>query len=179
MVVIALVLNNCKLKTKQTSSHKLIDKQTLISSHNRVVFSTYWDTQQHGWISETLCWTKKVRYKIAVTYPLGAGVGQISLACCDSRGHKKSDMTERLNWTDDWLCLTFNCVELFVTQYNTAYQAPLSMGFSRQKCWSGLPFPSLEDSRPRIWIPISCVYCISRQILYHCATCKACGLISH
>ena len=26
-----------------------------------------------------------------------------------------------------------------------AYQAPLSMGFSRQEYWSGLPFPSPED----------------------------------
>ena len=26
-----------------------------------------------------------------------------------------------------------------------AHQAPLSMGFSRQKYWSGLPFPSPED----------------------------------
>ena len=26
-----------------------------------------------------------------------------------------------------------------------AHQAPLSMGFSRQEYWSGLPFPSLED----------------------------------
>ena len=26
-----------------------------------------------------------------------------------------------------------------------AHQAPLSMGFSRQQYWSGLPFPSLED----------------------------------
>ena len=26
--------------------------------------------------------------------------GQGSLACCGSRGHKKSDMTERLNWTE-------------------------------------------------------------------------------
>ena len=25
------------------------------------------------------------------------------------------------------------------------YQAPPSMGFSRQECWSGLPFPSLGD----------------------------------
>ena len=27
----------------------------------------------------------------------------------------------------------------------TACQAPLSMGFSRQEYWSGLPFPSLGD----------------------------------
>ena len=26
-----------------------------------------------------------------------------------------------------------------------AYQAPLSMGFSRQECWSGLPLPSPGD----------------------------------
>ena len=26
-----------------------------------------------------------------------------------------------------------------------AYQAPLSMGFSRQECWSGLPFPFPGD----------------------------------
>ena len=29
----------------------------------------------------------------------GVGDGQGSLACCDSWGHKESDMTERLNWT--------------------------------------------------------------------------------
>ena len=31
----------------------------------------------------------------------------------------------------------------FVTLWTVAYQAPLSMGFSRQEYWSGLPFPSL------------------------------------
>ena len=34
-------------------------------------------------------------------------------------------------------------VRLFATQWTVAYQAPPSMGFSRQECWSGLPFPSL------------------------------------
>ena len=33
-------------------------------------------------------------------------------------------------------------VQLFVTLWTVAYQAPLSMGFSRQEYWSGLPFPS-------------------------------------
>ena len=31
---------------------------------------------------------------------------------------------------------------LFATPWTVAYQAPPSMGFSRQECWSGLPFPS-------------------------------------
>ena len=33
-------------------------------------------------------------------------------------------------------------VRLFVTPWTVAHQAPLSMGFSRQEYWSGLPFPS-------------------------------------
>jgi len=36
-------------------------------------------------------------------------------------------------------------VPLFVTPWTVAYQAPPSMGFSRQECWSGLPFPSPGD----------------------------------
>ena len=32
-------------------------------------------------------------------------------------------------------------VRLFATPWAVAYQAPPSMGFSRQKYWSGLPFP--------------------------------------
>ena len=46
-------------------------------------------------------------------------------------------------------------VQLFATPWTVAYQAPLSKGFSRQECWSGLPFPSSGD------LP----HC--RQTLYH------------
>ena len=35
--------------------------------------------------------------------------------------------------------------QLFVTPWTVAYQAPPSMGFSRQEYWSGLPFPSPGD----------------------------------
>ena len=38
-----------------------------------------------------------------------------------------------------------NCICLFVTPWIVAQQAPLSMGFSRQEYWSGLPFPSPDD----------------------------------
>ena len=36
-------------------------------------------------------------------------------------------------------------VRLFATPWTVAYQAFPSMGFSRQECWSGLPFPSPRD----------------------------------
>ena len=34
-------------------------------------------------------------------------------------------------------------VRLLVTPWTAAYQAPPSMGFSRQEYWSGVPLPSL------------------------------------
>ena len=57
-----------------------------------------------------------------------------------------------------------SCVRLFVTPWTAAYQAPLSVGFSRQGYWSGLPFPSpghlpnpgIEPGLPHCW-----------QTLYH------------
>ena len=36
-------------------------------------------------------------------------------------------------------------IRLFATSWTVAYQAPPSMGFYRQQCWSGLPFPSPGD----------------------------------
>ena len=39
----------------------------------------------------------------------------------------------------------FSHGQLFVTPWTIAHQAPLSMGFSRQECWSGLPCPSPGD----------------------------------
>ena len=37
---------------------------------------------------------------------------------------------------------SLSSVRLFATPWTTAYQAPLSMGFSRQEYWSGVPSPS-------------------------------------
>ena len=37
-------------------------------------------------------------------------------------------------------------VWLFATPWTAAYQAPLSMGFSRQEYWSGLPLPSPQQT---------------------------------
>ena len=36
-------------------------------------------------------------------------------------------------------------VQLFVTPWTVANQAPLSMGFPRQEYWSGSPFPTSRD----------------------------------
>ena len=39
----------------------------------------------------------------------------------------------------------FSRAQLFVPPWTVAHQAPLSMGFSRQEYWSGLPFLSVGD----------------------------------
>ena len=50
----------------------------------------------------------------------------------------------------------FSRVQLFVTPWTVARQAPLSMGFSRQEYWGGLPFPPpgrifpTQRSNPRL-----------------------------
>ena len=43
---------------------------------------------------------------------------------------------------------SLSCVQLSATPWTTAYQAPLSMGFSRQEYWSGVPLPSPPFSLP-------------------------------
>ena len=40
---------------------------------------------------------------------------------------------------------TLSHVQLFATSWTVAHQSLLSMGFSRQEYWSGLPFPSPGD----------------------------------
>ena len=51
----------------------------------------------------------------------------------------------------------FSGVQIFVTPWTIACQAPLSMGFSRQEYWNGLPYPPPGHlSDPRIK-PVSSV----------------------
>ena len=48
-----------------------------------------------------------------------------------------------------WVCIlkvkvkSLSRVRLFETPWTAAYQAPPSMGFSKQEYWSELPLPSL------------------------------------
>ena len=75
----------------------------------------------------------------------------------------------------EWVCV---CVCVFslsllsdsVILWTVACQAPLSMGFSRQEYWSGLPFPSpgdLPDPRIELASPVSPVLQINFLLLSH------------
>ena len=86
-------------------------------------------------------------------------------------------------WEPIWMLLTaehmFSCVwaRLHPTFCDPmgGLQAPLSMGFSRQDYWSGLPRPPPgESSQTRDQTHISCVSGIGRQILNNWDTWEAC-----
>ena len=47
------------------------------------------------------------------------------------------------------VCQLLSHVRLFATPQTVAHQAPLSMGFSRQKQWRALPFPSPKGTIER------------------------------
>ena len=51
------------------------------------------------------------------------------------------DMSE-ISSMDTWV---LSHGPLFVTPWTAAHQVPLSMEFSKQEYWSGLPFPPLGD----------------------------------
>ena len=57
-------------------------------------------------------------------------------------------------------------VRLFATPWTVAYQAPLSMGFSRQECWSGLPFKGIVNTeRGRSKDNVLSFHCFHYKIL--------------
>ena len=67
--------------------------------------------------------------------------GLTSLCMTDSRSIHVSIMCV----TDHVSVSCFSRVRLFVTLWTAAYQVPLSIGFSRQQYWSGLPCPPPGD----------------------------------
>ena len=57
---------------------------------------------------------------------------------------ERRKICKKYQWFTWYVCVLshFSYVQLFVTPWTVAHQAPLSMGFSRQTYQSGLPFPS-------------------------------------
>ena len=57
-----------------------------------------------------------------------------------------------------WVLSSFSHFRLFAKLWTVSCQAPLSVGFSRQEYWSGLPFPSPGSSSwPRDQTQVSCI----------------------
>ena len=59
-----------------------------------------WGQEEKGTTEDEMAGWHHWLYGRESEWTLGIGDGQEGLVCCDSWGHKQSDMTERLNWTE-------------------------------------------------------------------------------
>ena len=106
--------------------------------------------------------TQITSYKASIKgFPSGAATAKSLQSCptlCDPRdslllGSSVPGILQAK--TLEWVAISFfnawkwkvkvkslSCVQLLATSWTAAYQAPLSMGFSRQEYWSGVPLPS-------------------------------------
>ena len=78
-------------------------------------------------------------------------------------------------FTDIHVCLLscFSHVQLSAALWTADHQAPLSVGFSRQEYWSGLPCSSRRSSWPRDRTHVCSVSCIAGGLFYCWATSRA------
>ena len=114
--------------------------------------SSLWSNSWH--ISQVLC---KQRYTMALWWPFLIRILYKLLVHCQLFGEViikelfsiRSEFSFfSIQWCQSSLKVkvkSLSCVQLFVIPWTVAYQAPLSMGFSRQEYWNELPFPSPED----------------------------------
>ena len=78
-----------------------------------------------------------------------------------------------LRWVCACMLSCLSHIQLFVTPWTVAHQAPLSMWFSRQGCWSGLPGPPPVDL-PKLGSNLHLLQLLHcRKILYHWTTREA------
>ena len=76
-------------------------------------------------------------------------------------------------WTCTCMLGRFSRVWLFETPWSIGHQAPLSMGFSRQEYWSGVPYPPPGDFLTQEWNQNLLWLLHCWQILYHWANGEA------
>ena len=70
----------------------------------------YWRQEEKGMIEDRDGWMASPTQWTWVWVNSRVGDGQGGLACCSPWGHKESDMTEWLNWTDVNLCQFIPCL---------------------------------------------------------------------
>ena len=86
----------------------------------------------------------------------GAGDGQGGLACCSSWGHKESDTTERLNWTElNMTVFNLDCGPYF-SSLSPCWFHWLPFSFPYVPCILALfPLPSHYHNRRSFALPLS------------------------
>ena len=122
-------------------------------SFRELLSSSIFTLQIHA-LTPPLCqepnWVTRIPYPTASSREFRLHVFPVILPACllttqhlPNLSHAPSAVTPIHNPSSPSTCVLshFSPVQLFVTPWTVACQAPLSMGFSRQEHWSGLPSP--------------------------------------
>ena len=96
----------------------------------------------HDWSDLTHTWGLMLSTLLSLLLCLHSNIGNLKenlQPCCLISWRREG------GWVSKEVLLSrFSRVQLCATTWTAAYQAPPSMGFSRQEYWSGLPLPSPE-----------------------------------
>ena len=84
-------------------------------------------------------------YILSYCHPLHHSYAQSHTDSCHSHGNACISHTCIITYTIVLNVKSLSYVQLFATPWTVTYQVPLSIGFSRQEYWSGLPFPPPGD----------------------------------
>ena len=110
-----------------------MSKQKDTSFHGHTKFATIYRTA----IDETEI-TRKDLLQLKISGRNHSEIGNWGLSCCTVKIHTFQVKVKAK-------VKSLSQVRLFETPWMVAYQSPLSMGFSRQEYWVGLPFSSPGD----------------------------------
>ena len=124
------------------------------------VMKLYWFFLKYGWSTMFRCTAKWFSYTY-ISISAAAAAAKLLQSCltlCDPIDGSPPGFPIPgilLARTLEWVAISFSNagkwkvkvkllsrVQLLATPWTAGYQAPLSMGFSRQESWSGLPLPS-------------------------------------
>ena len=117
-------------------------------------------------------WTSLTELLITQRFWLRSVEGPVMPALVPSRSSESQ-------WKSEGDSGSRSVVSEFATPWTVAHQAPLSMGFSRQEYWSGLPFPSQDTGEGLVSSHLSSLllpnlppYLLSslQQWLYYCCS---------
>ena len=109
--------------------------------------------RRRGWQDKMVGWHHQLDVH-EFEQALGVGDGQGSLTCCSPWGHKESDMTEQLNWTENniWKYKTWNS-ELHKRNYGTMFMYIFNW-IDLSKCDTCIPHPDPPSHLPLRPIPL-------------------------
>ena len=147
----SIIQPNIKVEAAQMSISRWMDKQNVVYTYHRMLFilRRKWNSNTCHNVGEPGKHTKwnnpdREEHDSAYISVQFSSVTQLCATLCNPMNCS--------TYICAYICLCYTCVQshfshlrLFATLWTVAHKAPLSMGFSRQENWNGLPCPPSGD----------------------------------